>query len=82
MFDVCKLTPKGSMLVPNFIHEMPIVTPQKTGFLNRQFLEETYSYPHVHKYDPRFFQMKPWLKPGDLREDPGVDFMGFFDNNR
>jgi hypothetical protein len=26
--------------------------------------------------------MKPWLKPGDLREDPGVDFMGFFDNNR
>jgi Rieske Fe-S protein len=44
-------------------------------------VEKTVGYPHVGEYDPNLVQMKPWLKPGHLGEDPDVDFIGFFNNN-
>jgi hypothetical protein len=81
MFDAIKMTPKGSMLVPNLIHEMPVVTPQKTGIKNRQFVKDSVGYPHISKYVPDLIQTKPRLKPGHLGEDPGINFMGFFNNN-
>ncbi len=69
------------MLVPNLVHEMLVVTPQKTGIANRQFVMESVGYPHIGKYDPNLIQTKPWLKPGHLSEGPGNNNgIGFLSN--